>query len=50
MVIDAATIVAMAWARQQYPYTFPIIGGVKIDQLKSNVEVSHYIETGGDVN
>jgi aryl-alcohol dehydrogenase-like predicted oxidoreductase len=30
----------MAWARQQYPYTFPIIGGVKIEHLKTNVEVS----------
>ena len=34
-------VVAMAWARQQYPYSFPIIGGVKIDHLKTNVEVSH---------
>jgi hypothetical protein len=32
----------MAWARQQYPYSFPIIGGVKIDHLKSNVEVSSW--------
>jgi hypothetical protein len=31
--------VAMAWARQQYPYTFPIIGGVKVEHLKSNAEV-----------
>lgn len=31
------TGVAMAWIRQKYPYTYPIIGGTNLDHLKSNI-------------
>lgn len=31
--------VALAWARQKYQHLIPIVGGHKIEQLKSNLEM-----------
>jgi aryl-alcohol dehydrogenase-like predicted oxidoreductase len=32
------TSIALAYVMQKAPYVFPVIGGRKIDQLKSNIE------------
>jgi len=36
--IDSVTAVALAWCMSKYPYVYPIIGGRKIEHLKSNAQ------------